>query len=148
MEGIKWKVCGLRDNIVDVLTLQPDYVGFIFYKKSPRYVGDNFEMPDFDDSKVKRVGVFVNEPWEFVYDISQKYELDYVQLHGDETSEYCQRLKVKQISEKGLEFEYLDAAQGQIIANGPEDDKRRRGQPELEIFPGFCCGSRQGERNR
>lgn len=97
MEGIKWKVCGLRDNIVDVLTLQPDYVGFIFYKKSPRYVGDNFEMPDFGDSKIKRVGVFVNEPWEFVYDISQKYMLDYVQLHGGESSEYCEGLKQKQL---------------------------------------------------
>ncbi len=97
MTGIKWKVCGLRDNILDVAALQPDYVGFIFYQKSPRYVGEYFEMPKIIDPKIKKVGVFVNAPMDFVYNTSKKFDLDYVQLHGSESPEYCEKLKKKQI---------------------------------------------------
>jgi phosphoribosylanthranilate isomerase len=95
MSRIKWKVCGLRDNIVDVVALQPDYVGFIFYRKSPRFVGEDFNMPIIDDARIKKVGVFVNEPLDFVWETMLKFELDYAQLHGDESPEYCEILKDK-----------------------------------------------------
>ncbi len=92
MIGIKWKVCGLRENISDVVALKPNYIGFIFYKKSPRYVGDDFVMPDTLHSSIKKVGVFVNESSEVVLANVQNHSLDYVQLHGDETPEYCMEI--------------------------------------------------------
>lgn len=87
-DGMKLKVCGLRDNVQEVAKLCPDYVGFIFYKKSPRYVGDRFTAPKMS-STIKKVGVFVNESIENVIEIVRKYQLDYVQLHGEESVQYC-----------------------------------------------------------
>ena len=108
--GIKWKVCGLRDNILEVASLKPDFVGFIFYPKSPRYVGEDFEMPKLNSS-VKKVGVFVNEPADTVLDKVRRYKLDFVQLHGNETPEVCKELKNKTISiikafQMGVDFDF------------------------------------------
>jgi phosphoribosylanthranilate isomerase len=89
---MKWKVCGLRDNIEEVVALGPDYAGFIFYPKSPRFVGVDFQMPSIPYN-VKKVGVFVNEKVEVVLTICEKYKLDFVQLHGSESSEDCQLYK-------------------------------------------------------
>lgn len=90
---MKIKVCGLRDhqNILDVLILNPDFIGFIFYKKSKRYVGDVFDTQIFKSFKgnTKFVGVFVDEKIEEVKSKVISFQLDYVQLHGNETSEYC-----------------------------------------------------------
>ena len=57
------KVCGMRDaeNIRQVGALAPDFMGFIFYNGSPRYVGPDFAIPDSLPARIKRVGVFVNE---------------------------------------------------------------------------------------
>jgi phosphoribosylanthranilate isomerase len=87
---MKLKVCGLRDseNIKQVAALQPDYMGFIFYERSKRYIGNDFIMP-FIPSEVKKVGVFVNADPDYVISKIEKYKLDYVQLHGDESAEYC-----------------------------------------------------------
>ena len=93
MNQIKWKVCGLRDNIAEVVALQPDFVGFIFYKKSPRYVGENFVLPEIANSTINKVGVFVNEAFDVVYNTILKYKLDYAQLHGNESPGYCEKLK-------------------------------------------------------
>ena len=92
MNKIRLKVCGLRDNIDEVIALGPDYAGFIFYNKSPRYVGEGFEMPDLDRG-IKRVGVFVNESLEEVQLLVGKHNLSFVQLHGNETYDYCGKLK-------------------------------------------------------
>ena len=97
----KIKVCGLRDqkNIQEVLALKPDLVGFIFYKGSPRYVGREFpvhfikDLPNF----IGKVGVFVNESVEQILNISEKYGLDYVQLHGEESAQDCEGLKKRGI---------------------------------------------------
>ncbi len=97
MEGnlIKVKVCGMRDdkNVLEVGSLAPDYMGFIFYKDSPRYVGADFQIPSDLPISVKRVGVFVNESVEEVIRIVKKHRLDFVQLHGEESVEICQKLK-------------------------------------------------------
>jgi len=90
---MKWKVCGLRDNIEEVVALKPDYVGFIFYPKSPRYVGLDFKMP-LIPHEVKKVGVFVNESLEAVLKTSKKHLLDFVQLHGKESVQDCLFLKM------------------------------------------------------
>jgi phosphoribosylanthranilate isomerase len=93
-DHIKIKVCGMRDaeNIVEVGSLGPDYMGFIFYRDSPRYVGVDFQIPPDLPASAKRVGVFVNESVEEVIKHVKKYRLDFVQLHGDESVEICQKL--------------------------------------------------------
>jgi phosphoribosylanthranilate isomerase len=97
MNQVKWKVCGLRDNIADVTALQPDYIGFIFYAKSPRYIGEDFVLPEIVNSKINKVGVFVNEAMDFVHNSMLNYQLDYAQLHGNESPDFCEKLMKKNV---------------------------------------------------
>jgi phosphoribosylanthranilate isomerase len=92
---IRLKVCGMRDaeNILAVAALVPEYMGFIFYAKSPRYVGEDFELPVGFPAGIKKVGVFVNESVEKMLETGERLRLDYFQLHGDETVEVCRQLK-------------------------------------------------------
>ena len=89
---MKLKVCGMKyiENIQQVAELQPDYLGFIFYEKSKR----NFEgiIPEIPDG-IKKVGVFVNEISEIIISLVEEYQLDAIQLHGDESVEYVRDLK-------------------------------------------------------
>lgn len=98
----KIKVCGMRDtaNIQSLLTIQPDYIGFIFYEKSPRYAGEilDEELLKSFPKTVKRVGVFVNAHPDFVLRNVKKYALDLVQLHGDETPDVCRGLRNRGLS--------------------------------------------------
>lgn len=91
---LKLKVCGMRDpeNILEVANIAPDFMGFIFYDRSPRYVGDNFKMPEFSEV-TKKVGVFVNESTDVMIDTSNKFCLDFLQLHGHESVDQCRELK-------------------------------------------------------
>ena len=93
---IRLKICGLRDNIEEVARLNPDYVGFIFYRKSSRYIGKEFEMPEINKN-TRKVGVFVNEEVKEVQRWANKYQLAFVQLHGFESPEVC-----KEIRESGI----------------------------------------------
>jgi phosphoribosylanthranilate isomerase len=68
-------------------------MGFIFYPASPRYVGEDFSIPEQFPSATKRVGVFVNESTEVIVARIHQFKLDYVQLHGDEPVEQCRELK-------------------------------------------------------
>ncbi len=90
---IALKVCGNRDNITEVASLNPDYMGFIFYEPSPRYVGVGFKMPSDLPKSIKKVGVFVNEEVEFIKKIVSDLKLNFVQLHGSEAVEDCQTIK-------------------------------------------------------
>ena len=113
---MKLKVCGLKDpeNIRQVAALKPDYMGFIFYPESKRFVGDDFVMPTFSP-EIKKVGVFVNASASFIIDKVDEHKLDLIQLHGDETSEFCEVLNhiVPVIKAFGLdetfEFENLES---------------------------------------
>ena len=78
-------------NLKDLTTLNPDYIGFIFYDKSKRFVAE-FPQVGIDES-IHKVGVFVNETIENVIDIVKKHQLNAVQLHGDESVEYCETLR-------------------------------------------------------
>lgn len=91
---LKLKVCGMRDpeNILEVANIAPDFMGFIFYDRSPRYVGDNFKMPEFSEV-TKKVGVFVNESTDVMIDMFNKFRLDFLQLHGHESVDQCRELK-------------------------------------------------------
>ena len=93
---MKLKVCGMKylNNLEAVAKLQPDYLGFIFYDKSPRYFSGS--IPNLPNS-IKKVGVFVNEDINKVKVIVNKYQLDAVQLHGSESPEYCDQLNTVQV---------------------------------------------------
>lgn len=79
-----------EDNIKSVSVLKPDYMGFIFYKRSKR----NFEgtLP-LIPPEIKKVGVFVNEDFEMIRDRVERFQLDAIQLHGDESATDCSFLK-------------------------------------------------------
>ena len=82
-----------KDNILEVLALKPDFMGFIFYKGTPRFVGEHFALPENIPSTTKRVGVFVNESTVAILKKVQEHRLDLVQLHGNETVNQCRELK-------------------------------------------------------
>jgi phosphoribosylanthranilate isomerase len=89
---MKLKVCGMKfvENIEQVSGLYPDYMGFIFYEKSKR----NFEgvIPKLPKS-IKKTGVFVNEYPEILVSLVEEYQLEAIQLHGDETIAYIKQIK-------------------------------------------------------
>nr|WP_315163841.1 phosphoribosylanthranilate isomerase [uncultured Flavobacterium sp.] len=91
---MKLKICGMKypDNIVEIGALLPDYMGFIFWEKSARYFDGT--MPDLPKS-IKKVGVFVNESTEVILAKAQKYNLQAIQLHGQESVAFCSDLKSK-----------------------------------------------------
>lgn len=73
-------------NIRQVAMLRPDFIGFIFYPGSSRYVGENFPESIVDNlGEIKKVGVFVDQETDYILEKATKYSLDFVQLHGDET---------------------------------------------------------------
>jgi phosphoribosylanthranilate isomerase len=93
---IKIKVCGMvhAENVEAVCALDPDFVGYIFYRGSSRFVGDDpdpalFRIPG---ARTARVGVFVNEELPEVMKKFNSCTLDLVQLHGSESPEYCGKL--------------------------------------------------------
>ena len=98
---MKIKICGMKfpNNIDEVGELQPDFMGFIFYPKSKRFVGENFspELIQNLPKSTKKVGVFVNESPEIILKKVNKYKLDFVQLHGNESVTDCKFLKSKNI---------------------------------------------------
>ncbi|MFM6936297.1 MAG: phosphoribosylanthranilate isomerase, partial [Aquirufa sp.] len=93
---MKWKVCGMQDlnNIEAVAAYEPDYMGFIWVEKSPRYVGEDFVVPTLL-SKTKAVGVFVNESIEHIVALSKKAGFWFVQLHGDEGQDVIDALRAE-----------------------------------------------------
>ena len=89
---MKIKVCGMKypENIAEITNLQPDYMGFILWEKSPRFFnGKISSLP----KTVKKVGVFVDAPLDEIVEKVGAMSLDYVQLHGTESPEFCSRLK-------------------------------------------------------
>jgi phosphoribosylanthranilate isomerase len=93
---IKIKVCGMLDpaNLAEVCLLSPDFVGYIFYPGSKRYVGNHpdpalFRIPGEGTAKV---GVFVDEELSGVARRFEQCQLDLVQLHGTESPGYCRDL--------------------------------------------------------
>ena len=85
------KVCGMRDseNIRAVESLHPDWMGFIFWPKSKRFVS---QLPAYLPTTCKRVGVFVDEDIEQVKCVANEYALDIIQLHGSESPHYASQL--------------------------------------------------------
>lgn len=98
---MKVKVCGMRDpsNIEELIRLRPDYIGFIFYPESKRFIGDRIpdEINDLIPVYIQKVGVFVDEPFDRLLDKYRRNGLDMIQLHGSELPGYCERLKKLEI---------------------------------------------------
>lgn len=92
----------MRDaaNIESVLALNPDFMGFIFYEKSPRFVGDTLseELLRSFPRSTRKVGVFVNAHPDFILKNVKKYGLDLVQLHGDELPDVCRNIQNRGVS--------------------------------------------------
>ncbi len=78
----------LPDNIREVSNLPIDYIGHIFYEKSPRNVSGEIEL-----TSRERVGVFVNESQAKILELSERHQFTHLQLHGDESPEFCRGLK-------------------------------------------------------
>ncbi len=91
------KICGItrQKNMQDTATLQPAYLGFIFYTASPRDVSEKIKtlllrkLP----STIKKVAVVVDKPMADVVELIDIHKFDLIQLHGNETPEYCAQLQ-------------------------------------------------------
>lgn len=97
---MKVKVCGLtvKENIQEIIDNQADFCGFIFYPKSSRYIDEEQLKSWIADQSIQfgdtaKVGVFVDRQFDQILDRIHDFELDYVQLHGHESPEYCRQLR-------------------------------------------------------
>ncbi len=98
--SLKLKVCGMRDsnNIQEVLQkVHPDYMGFIFYEKSPRNAEGILDENILDSfpAEIKKTGVFVNADLNFILGKVKTFGLQAVQLHGNESPEFCNQMRFK-----------------------------------------------------
>jgi phosphoribosylanthranilate isomerase len=93
---LKIKVCGMVDHINTgrIARTLPDFIGYIFYRGSKRYVGRRPDESLFRNipSGIMKTGVFVNEKPDIIIETAKSYGLDLIQLHGDESAEYCDSL--------------------------------------------------------
>ena len=93
---MKLKICGMKNpqNIIEVAALLPDFMGFIFWEKSPRFfTGTLPELP----KSIKKVGVFVDATLEEIQFEISKHDLDLIQLHGNESPIFCRQLQEQNI---------------------------------------------------
>lgn len=130
---MKIKVCGMRDrdNIQELAELSPDYMGFIFFERSKRHVADFPEITI--PTEIKKVGVVVNESIEFVTNLIHKNGLNAIQLHGNETPEYCNELKIlvtEQRALSGVETSRNDNKLGANVISTPHNH-------DIEIIKAF-----------
>jgi phosphoribosylanthranilate isomerase len=93
------KVCGITQfkQLQQLEALNIDFAGLIFYKDSPRYMGDKITGKQIKDADfdIKKVGVFVDPGYSELLDAIDEYGLDIVQLHGNETPELCEELSAE-----------------------------------------------------
>lgn len=97
------KVCGMRapENIRQVAALGVDWMGFIFYPQSPRYIArEAFRSRRGEEEALscRKVGVFVDAPLEEMLIAATDYRLDYLQLHGQESPDTCYALQKRGIA--------------------------------------------------
>lgn len=152
------KVCGMRDadNIRAVAELKPDMMGFIFYPQSPRYV----EMissragiiPDYSPERLrqmsgreeaagaqlpKRVGVFVDDMPQNIVTRIYNYQLDYVQLHGDESPVMIDNLRRTLVPDIAPNIQIIKAL-SVSSADDLERTKDYEGHVDLFLFDTRC----------
>ena len=90
------KVCGMTqiNQVKELDEMGIDFAGFIFYPKSPRYVGRHLQGATLKKTRLRlgKVGVFVHPTYEEVMKQVDEFGLDMVQLHGDETTRFCEQV--------------------------------------------------------
>ncbi len=94
----KLKVCGMTqlNQIQQLIEFNVDFIGFIFYEKSPRFVLNHLSLKQIEEiNHPGKVGVFVNEDIAEIVKISQQAQLNFIQLHGDETEDFISELRKK-----------------------------------------------------
>ena len=90
------KVCGLtqQSQIQELISMNVDFLGFIFYEKSPRYVLHHLSLKEIAEiPHFGKVGVFVNESIKAIVEITTESQLDIIQLHGNENEKFILQLK-------------------------------------------------------
>ncbi|MFC2080150.1 phosphoribosylanthranilate isomerase [Bacteroidota bacterium] len=99
MNKIRIKVCGMTDpsNVEVICKFKPEYLGYIFYPKSARYVGNNPDPRIFSivPESIEKTAVFVNEYYERMIEIVEKFDINTVQLHGMESPEICKSFRFR-----------------------------------------------------
>lgn len=105
---VKLKICGMKfpENILEISALDPDFFGFIFYENSARNYTEEtiISLP----KTIKKVGVFVNEKQSVIIKKIKTFELDFIQLHGNESESYCLEL-INQLNHNQLNTEIIKA---------------------------------------
>ena len=93
MKNVKLKICGMKEteNITEISALQPDYLGFIFWEKSKRNMTLDV-IPELPET-IKKVGVFVDASIQEIAAKINQYQLDVIQLHGNESVIFCRNVK-------------------------------------------------------
>lgn len=90
------KICGIRreEDIEIVNEFLPDFIGFILVPNSKRYIDPTsiIKLKNKLNPKIKTVGVFVNETSEKINEIKKICGLDIIQLHGEETPDFCKEI--------------------------------------------------------
>lgn len=93
---MKIKVCGMKEceNIKQLALLDIDFMGFIFYNKSPRFI-QNLDPNEIQKlpTSINKVGVFVNADLSQIINKVASFRLDYIQLHGNESVGYIKTIK-------------------------------------------------------
>lgn len=97
MKSLQFKICGMKysENIEAIAEIQPNYLGFIFWENSKRRF-DLEEIPQLD-SRIKKVGVFVDAKMNEIIARKNQFDLDVIQLHGNESVAFCEELKKQNI---------------------------------------------------
>nr|WP_294898872.1 phosphoribosylanthranilate isomerase [uncultured Pedobacter sp.] len=97
MSDLKVKICGMKipENIKAVSGLNPDFMGFIFYPPSKRFIGLELERNHLNaiGKEIIKTAVFVNATIDEVIEFAKTYGMQAVQLHGNESPEFCQQVK-------------------------------------------------------
>lgn len=159
------KVCGITSlkQLQQLDGLDVDFAGLIFYKQSPRYVGDKLNKDEIADTDldIKKVGVFVNAEYEEIMRTVEDYNLDIVQLHGDESPYLCEQVsneievikafRVDDTSDKSIDYMVQDydevcdyyifdaAAKNSFGGNGTKFNWKKISESKIEK-PFFLSG--------
>ncbi|MEO6490840.1 MAG: phosphoribosylanthranilate isomerase [Ferruginibacter sp.] len=139
------KVCGITTmkQLQQLDGLEIDFAGLNFFKSSPRYMGDKiskYELTDID-LDIKKVGIFVNEEYEKIMQTVEDFELDVVQLHGDETANLCEKVsseietikafRIDDASDRSIEYmikEYDEVCDYYLFDSAHENGKGGTGK--------------------
>ena len=95
--SVKVKICGIKSKEAVIASHKADYLGFVFYQKSPRFVNAELakNLSKISRPYQKKVGLFVNAEENVIEYISDYVNLDFIQLHGDESIEKIKYIKNK-----------------------------------------------------